>query len=274
MDEILNAAGALFPVFLMVLALRPVTGPELDAFAGRYFLGADMISPTLSRAIVRSRGLRLLGAAMGFSLPVLVRVLTHDSLNTGSAALWGVAGYLGGALLAVLLPIAQPGSQVHAAALVPRRARDYLPRRTLAAPAVAVVLGLVAVAIFAWAPRRPEEVGGSAPWGAVILTVAAALATVVGARCVVRRRQPVPDPDVLAVDDALRSYALHLVFGAGIAVGALAASTTLFRAGTASGVPTLRWTLPLIGFAEFAFALFAWVGLRNEGWRVRPKVPT
>ncbi|MGI8778048.1 MAG: hypothetical protein ACR2LJ_11875 [Acidimicrobiales bacterium] len=72
----------------------------------------------------------------------------------------------------------------------------------------------------------------------------------------------------------MRSYALHLVFGAGVAVGALAASTTLFRAGPASGVQMLRWTLPWIGVAEFAFALFAWVGLRNDGWRVRPKVPT
>jgi hypothetical protein len=274
MDDILNAAGALFPVLLVVLAVRPVTGRELDVFAGRYFLGADMISPTLSKAIARSRGLRLLGAAMGFSLPVLVRTLTHDSLNTGPAGLWGVAGYLGGALLAVLLPIARPGHRVHAAALVPRRARDYLPRRTLAAPAVAVALSLLAVSIFVWAPRRPEAVGDSAPWGALILTVAAALATVVGAHWVVRRRQPVPDADVLAVDDALRSYALHLVFGAGIAVGALAASTTLFRAGSASGVQMLRWTLPWFGLAEFAFALFAWAGLRNDAWRVRPKVPT
>ncbi|MGI8778047.1 MAG: hypothetical protein ACR2LJ_11870 [Acidimicrobiales bacterium] len=95
----------------------------------------------------------------------------------------GGGGYLGGALLAVLLPIALPGDHVHAAApLVPRRARDYLPRRTLAAPAVAVALSLVAVSTFVWAPRRPEAVGDSAPWGAVVLTLAVALATVVGAR--------------------------------------------------------------------------------------------
>src|SRR5947208_5175697 len=93
------ALFAAFPVVLAVLALRPVTDRERAFFCARYFLPAEVMSPTLSVAIARSRGLRLLGAALGFSLPVVVRTLTHDAVDVGSAVFWGVGGYLGGALL-------------------------------------------------------------------------------------------------------------------------------------------------------------------------------
>ncbi len=272
MDYVFTSLAFGVPVLLVVLGLRPVTDRELTTFSVRYFLTDDLMSPTLARAIVRSRGLRLLGAAIGFSLPSLLRAVTHDSLNTGSALWWGLTGYLGGVLLAVLLPTA-PAGELHAAALVPRRAGDYLPSRTLVGPAVMASLGLLAGLGYAWAPRRPESAGSSGPMGAVVVSVVAALVTLVGARWVVRRRQPVPDPDALAVDDALRSHALHLVFGTGIAVGALAASAVTFQLAGATSVQTLRWTSVVVSLVEIGFAAFAWGGLRNDAWRVRPKVP-
>ncbi len=273
MDYILNSVGAVFPLVLVVLGLRRVTDRELTAFSVRYFLTDDLMSPALSRAIARSRGLRLLGAALGFLLPSLIRVLARDSLNTGSALWWGLTGYLAGALLAVLVPVAPHGEPLHAAALVPRRAHDYLPRRVLGAPAAMVSLSLLAALVLVWVPRRPHASGISGPTRAVVVSVVAALITVVGARWVVRRRQPVPDPEVLAADDALRSHALHLVFGTGITVGALAAAVITFQLLNTTSVQVLRWTCLVVGLAEVLFAGFAWGGLRNDGWRVRPKVP-
>lgn len=173
----------------------------------------------------------------------------------------------------MLLPTAPAGESPHAAALVPRRAGDYLPSRTLVGPAVMMTLSLLAASAYAWAPRRPDSTGSSGPAGAVVVSVVAALVTLVGARWIVRRRQPVPDPDALAVDDALRSHALHLVFGTGIAVGAWAASGVTFQLAGATSVQTLRWTSIVVSLVEIGFAGFAWGGLRNDAWRVRPKVP-
>ncbi len=272
MDYAFLTLAAVFPMLLVVLGLRPVSDRELTTFSVRYFLLDDLMSPTLSRAIARSRGMRLLGAALGFSLPAVLRALTDGSLNTGPALLWGATGYLGGALLAVLLPIAQP-EPVRRAALVPRRAGDYLPRRALAAPAVAVATSVVAALAYTWTPQQhPESSGSRTLWGTVVFTVVAALVTWAGTQLVVRRRQPVPAPDLLAIDDALRAHGLHLVFDTAITLGGLAAALAAVQVGTATSVPGLRWVFICLGLAEGWFATVAWGG-RRQRWRVRPKVP-
>ena len=227
----------------------------------------------LARAIARSRGMRLLGAALGFPLPALVRALTHDSFDTGSALLWGTAGYLGGALAAALIPLTRAGEPVRTATLVPRRARDYLPLHTVGLPGVAVSLAVLAAAAYAVTPRRQSAPSSGADMvGSVALSAIAALVTVVGVRWVVRRPQPVPDHEVLAVDDALRSHGLHLVVGTTIVVGFLGAAAASFNLATVTSVGVLQWVSMAVGAAELVLAFVAW-GLRTDTWKVRPKAP-
>ncbi|HEX3393674.1 MAG TPA: hypothetical protein VHS52_04025 [Acidimicrobiales bacterium] len=264
---------AMFPVVLAVVGLRPVTDRELVRFSVRYYLLDEAITPTLARAIARARGFRLLGAALGFSLPPLVRGLSGDSVDVGSALFWGAAGYLGGALVATLIPTTRANGDVRAATLVPRRTSDYLPRRTIVAPGVALCLTLVAAVAYQITPRWPYRPQGAGPViGAVVLSVIASVVTSVGTRLVVRRRQPVPDTQTVAADDALRSHGLHLVVGTGIAVSALAAGLLTLQVAFVTSSPVLHWICVCAGLAEVGFAGFAWGHLRKDPWRVRSRV--
>ncbi len=271
--RIFNTFAAAAPVLLVVLALWPVTDRELGAFTARHSLPVHVTSPSLPRAVARSRGMRLLGAAVGLSLPLVVQAVTHDSFDTGSALLWGAAGYLGGALAAALVPLATAGDARRGATLVPRRARAYLPLRTLALPGVTLAFSVLAALVYALAPRRPNASPDTATLvGWLGLSVLAASVALVGTRWVVRRRQPAPDAEILAVDDALRTHGLHLVVGTAVAVGAVAASAVTFEVARATSVELLRWTLPWVGLAEILLALHAWAGRDGDGWRLHPRV--
>lgn len=263
---IFNSAAAALPVVLVVAALFPVTRLELAAFTGRHALPRHVTSPALPLAIARSRGMRLLGAALGLSLPTLVRAITHDSFDTGSALLWGAGGFLLGAFVAAMVPIARVGEPMRAATLVPRRARQYLPRRTLVLPGVTVVVSVLVAMVYALGPRRPDAPPSGTIVGAVALSILATVVMVAGTRWIVRRPQPVPDDEVLAVDEAVRANGLQLVVGTANAIGAFAAAAAMLELSKATEVDLLERILPWIGLATILVALSAWDG---EGWRRR-----
>lgn len=269
---IFNSVAGAVPALLVILALRPVTDRELRAFRIRHSLPTQVTSAGPSTAVARSRGLRLLGAALGLSLPALVRAVTHDSFDTGSALLWGAAGYLTGALAAALMPVSTAKDGPRGATLVPRRAQSYLPLGTLVLPVVTLTLSLLAALVYVLAPRRPDAPTSTTLLGWVALCLAAASVAFAATMWVVRRKQPAPDPGVLAVDDALRSHGLRLVLATAAAVSAVAASAATLEVARATSVQLLRWTLPWLSLAEFVLAVYAWAGRDGDGWRLRPRV--
>lgn len=268
---VVESLVAVLPLAMVPLALRPVSDREIVRFCGRYSLPRQTRIAALPRAIACSRGLRLLGAAVGFSLPVVARALTHDWLNVGGRFLWGVAGYLVGALVAAILPVARPGDAARSAALVPRRVRDYIGPVNRALPGFTLALCLVGAAAFLLAPRRPSA-DASAMIGTVVLGALASLVTIVAAQWVVRRPQSVADQDLVAVDDAMRAHGMHLIYGTGNAVAALAASGASFLLGDGSDVQLLRWVSPWLGAVGLGLAMSMW-WMRTDGWKVPPKVP-
>jgi hypothetical protein len=102
----------------------------------------------------------------------------------------------------------------------------------------------------------------------------ATFVTVVGVRLIVAASQPAATADLLAIDDALRAHALHVVAGTGNTVGFVAASAALLQAGQASGHGIARSVLMALGFAALTLGAGASFGFRKASWRVRSKMPT
>ncbi len=264
---IFNTLAGTFPVLLAILAFAPVTRLELAVFRSRQSLPARIAAPTLPRAIARSRGYRLLGLALGLAAPPLVRAASGESsIPPGSALLWGAGGYLVGAFLAAMGPVAAGDEPRRAATLVPRQARKYLSRRALVLPGVTVGLSLIVAVFYLVGPRRPDGPSSGTLLGAVALSVLAGAVMMVGTRWVVRRPQPVPDDDALTVDDAVRAHGLHLLVGTANAIGAAGASAACFALGRATDVDAVARVMPWIGTAAILVALSAWDG---EVWRHR-----
>lgn len=176
------------------------------------------------------------------------------------------------------------------AALELRSLRDHLPRRLAVATVVALV-ALVALLTLGTATASPDVPDGpgrllawtcgpnanaaAGPWPGSFYAAPIAVALVMGAlvaalayAAALRRPRNGADPQILAVDDALRRSAVASV----TAVGALTVGTTLVGIGltmgsvlssASSGTCTLSGTLPALApvlwvVTASAFALVVW----------------
>ena len=96
-------------------------------------------------------------------------------------------------------------------------------------------------------------------------------------RLVVDRRQPFHSPDLLAADDAVRSWSAHAVTGALLATMLLVLSGQVMELGSASDVQVLRWAGPPVGIVLFGLAIGSFQSLSGYDWRWRvsrqPMVP-
>jgi hypothetical protein len=165
-------------------------------------------------------------------------------------------GYLLGAVAAELTRRRPHPRQVRAAILAPRRLADYLPAWMLRAERVVAlaVLGLVPLASDA-----PSSPGRAVPTAIAAIVVATMVE--IGLRTMVRRPQPVTSTRELAVDDALRSTALHRAAGAGLAA-------LLFLLGNQLGALDRHWWV-LTGFLAlvcYGLAIGCWKDLSSPLW--------
>jgi hypothetical protein len=275
LERMPNTLWAAFPVVLAVLAVRPVSRRQVRRFVDRYGVAASSGAPAaLSGLILRNRASRLIGAAIGCSLPSLAFAIGIAIPNAGEGILYGVSGYLIGAFVAALLPT-QPATRQRRASLVPRRSGDYLPRLALITPAVAIAVSVAASIVYLVEPRRaiPTFFGAETPIGGLVLAVVAGAATVIAVRIVVARPQPLNTPELAAVDDAVRTQALHTLTGAGLAVALTGTGSCLFDMGGFATNPWFHSAGWVGGGAALVGALIAWL-FRSAPWRVSRYLPS
>jgi hypothetical protein len=261
---LLTLWGAL-PIALACWALRPVSQREMATFAVRY--GIDVTAetlPVMRREIRSSRVGRLAGAAIGLSIHPVLYVIGLEIPN--DSAYYGVIGYLLGAFLVALLP-RNVGIGVRRASLAPRRLQDYLPAGALVAPAFAVGLSALSVVVYHVEPGRVPFGSSDGTTVALGISVVAALATLTAIRFVVSRAQPVATQELVAVDDAMRTHAVHIFGGAGTAIAYLGAAACLFAMGLHAAPTWLYVTGQVAAVAALAGALGAWAFIGTP-WRV------
>src|SRR5205807_1245881 len=144
--------------------------------------------------------------------------------------------------------------------LVPRQPRDYLPRLALILPAVSVTAGIAGGAAYLLVPkasRVPFDTSGQLR-GSLVLCGVAALITVIGARLIVTRPQPAPSPDLVAVDDALRAHALHVLAATGNAISLLGVSGVYFQVVQASRNTFADIACLVAALVALSFAASSW----------------
>lgn len=255
---------ATLPVVLVVLAFRPVSARAVCQFTDRYGLPVTPeTKPVVIRSIRRGRTGRLVMAAIGLSLhPVLYAI----GLKIPSqVAFYGLAGYLLGAFVTSLV-VESPGVEPRQASLVPRRPSDYLPRTALIAPVSAVAVAALAVLAYEVEPRQAVP-SGSASLGGLALAAVATAAMFIAVRVVVARSQPLTTPGLVAVNDAVRTQAVHTLAAAGISLALLGTTACLFEMGVGASSGWLHVTGQIAGSCTLAGAVVAWT-FSGAAWRV------
>ena len=246
-------------VVLAVVMLRPASARAIGRWADAHEVTVTpRTEPLVARYLTRARRWRAAGALAGVILPAVTAIAGSPRPGFWQAVL---IGYLAGAALAELTR-PDPAGATRAAALVPRRLDDYVPRsatlwlRTRAALSlVATTLRFVGPIDATWRNRAPSA---SAFVVATIACVVVAVVAEGAARRIVARPQRYEAADLLAADDAIRSASAHAVIGAALALVLLVVGNQLFQVGTATEPQLLRWTLPLIGAACTLGSLGAW----------------
>jgi hypothetical protein len=255
------------PVELLILAVplaivvgiaarsfRPIDDRAIGEWTRRYgLLDEPFQRPLVSGYLRRTRRWRAGGAVAGALGAVSVTALTD-----GSAALPDLAivagGYLLGAIVAEVLT-ARPGSEtsVRGASLETRRVGDYLPSYALFSLALATLATLTLIPMAIWNERGVYtfvvEVPGPAALAVGLATcLPVSLVVSVTVRAMVRRPQPAVDPNLITVDDAIRSASIHATAAAGLAYVLLVLSW---------GMPAL---IRHVGPASLGHSLLTWAG--------------
>jgi hypothetical protein len=262
--QVLDTLWGAVPVLFALFAIRPVSTRELFRFSHLY--GVEItpeILPTVTKSIRRSRTAKLAGAAVGLSLYNVLFAFGLTIPNDGAA--YAVGGYLLGAFITALIPL-NTGGGVRKASLVPRVPGDYIPRIALIAPVVTVTASALAILAYELEPR-PTLVTLSGSVTGLPISAAAVAATYIAIRIVVSRPQPISSPNLTAIDDALRTQAIHTLAGAGLAIAFLGTAACMFQMAGASSFEWLRITGIVLGIAALGGMGAAW-GFRRAEWRV------
>lgn len=202
---------------MVLLTLNAMVGAvprrRVEEFARLHSL---RVTPGNGNQIIAYRATTRRWRAAGFTLGVLATyVISWRGSFIGLE--WALAGWFAGAAVAELrVAHLDRGPGTASASLASRRAGDYLPRvGRWAVPGSMALCVLTGVYGFAQQDSHPEG-----DRSALILCTAIGLG--VGAialaaqRHVLRRPQPLAEPDRMAADDAIRSRSLHVLAAAGM----------------------------------------------------------
>jgi uncharacterized protein YjeT (DUF2065 family) len=278
---------------LLSLALRPIPRTAIGKWLGRRGLPASVAD----QAAAEWRRVRLwrtiptvlagyvaVAPVLAAELSVAVRGMAHPFSEAGQSRVYPALifiGYLSGTVLAEVTRREPSGASKRGAVLDVRRPTGYLTFWARLLPLLVAVAILATMGLRALLRASPE-VASRAPdvaLGLGTLPLAAlAVGLVVGVpalqRWIVQRPQRVPDVDVLALDDRLRSSAAHAVVGVCSAAGLVAALDLLgdvWSAAAVSGASgVLRWPLVVIGAALSIATIGVWVGYGSKHPGVRP----
>ena len=234
------------------------------------------VRPYVADRLRRARRWRTVGFTLGWLGPYAHLWLTRSAYDGIDLPQLPIVGYVLFGLAAELLAVRRtPPSGV--AALSARQLDSYLPRRArawarwVAAGSIGVVVAAVTL------PARQDEVFtvGALLTGTVAV-IGLLLVVEVLPRLVVGQRQPFTSPDLVAADDAMRSWSAHAVTGALLATMLLVVSGQVLQLGTTSELQGIRWTAPITGVLLVGVAIGTFQLLSGYGWRwrvVRGPVP-
>lgn len=219
---------ALFAVLIWAAA-APVRSPRVQQFARRHHLVITANNePQVIEYLKTTRQWRVAGLAT--ALTAGLAWVTYAVITGSSGEIYVLqlfAGWFIGAVIAEARLARAPRGQLRRASLAPRAVSMYLPRfpQVLLSATLGVSLALgVVTGLLAAAGRGPD--GRTAVIALVAALISAGVVWAV-ARLVVTRPQPVLPPDQLAADDAIRSRALHVLAGSGVALVLYAAASQL-----------------------------------------------
>ena len=274
---LLVVAVVLIGLLLGLLLADWSSGVDVDQWARTNAVDlGPTTAPVVDVYLRNRRGLRRVGALGGLAIPPAFTAATGIDLHV-SGLVWLLLGYLVGQVIAELSFARVPASGTRTASLAPRRLVDYVPRplaiAQVAMPVLCGALGLIVVRFTADLPHPVGfEPGAVDPMAGAILAAPVAIvlatATMIGERRLVRRPQPIVEPDLVVLDDAMRSSSVRIVAATNVAIVAMLITTQL--AALANHVETgwLQGSLWVAMSAVLFFAYFSWLWWVNRGWRV------
>jgi hypothetical protein len=194
---------------------------------------------------------------------------------------WLLSGYLVGVIWSEAWLTRLPTGTQRSASLSPRRLGDYLARGLLVMQALTAG---TAISLAGFARSRgsdlqleggfPDSFSGASPQSlqhACVLfgIVAAVLMSIVTVlqQHIVRKAQPMADPDLLLADDAVRASAVHLLSGTAIAIVLLLIANQLRLLAAIGGVTDALAAIS--GALCFLGALVFWRHFGHRAWVVR-----
>jgi hypothetical protein len=252
---------------------RPVGPRQVDGFVHRTGLAGADTGPTARRFIAHylttGRRLRMVLVIGVLLVPNLVSIaLGEDRFSLGS---WWILWACMAATLWTELALSRPSHGGTAmASLFRREPATYLTRPLRWGPAVLAAIATGVWAGLAFLPSR-TDIGQADVAGrfdivvAIAFVVSVPLAVTGAQRWILRRPQPLVAPDLLAVDNAIRTASVRNLAAVGSALVFLNLSGGLLQYVYAVHVTVVDW---LFGLAAAASLVLAWVA-----WslRLRPQ---
>jgi hypothetical protein len=252
-------------LFASQFAYGPVARSRVQRFARRQRL---LVTPANGNQVIAylavTRRWRVAGLAAGVAV-CIAWTLAVGSLRIDVVAAF--AGWFAGALGAEVGMVGRALAQRRQASLSPRRVEAYLgwfSRHLLIATVVVSVATTVVALDLAHRAGR-----GWAPvlaWFGLAMLIAL-LVRLTQAR-VLRRPQPLAEPDVLAGDDAIRSRSLHVLAGGGGALVLYCVFAQLASLGLGFGDPGYQAVIIVDGLGLWLIPALGW-NVATWTWRVR-----
>lgn len=264
-NQVISTCWSVVPVLLVIFAIRPVSRREIVGFSENYGVKVTQETlPAMTNPIRRARAARLAGAAVGLSVHNVFSGLGVTIPNQG--VIYAICGYLLGAFVTALIPSGRTSAR-RRASLVPRVARDYLPRAALVAPIVIVGISALATLAYELEPHR-NFATFSGDIAALPVSAVVVVSSYVGITLVVARPQPIASSSLTVIDDALRTQAIHTISAVGLAISFAGLSTCLFQMAGYTSFGWLRVTGVVLAVAALC-AMFASWSFRQARWQVR-----
>ncbi len=266
-------------VILWALLVNLRTGTSAKAWAAVNGVAlTPATEPIVANYLRNSRDLRTVTAIGALFIAPAITAGTGIDLGV-TGWVWLFSGYIVGCIWAEISFARIPATAGRAASLVTRRVADYLPPTMLiteaALPLVAVLLA-VGVGVL----DVPAELGfnvasSSTPEAQRAAVVSGGIAAVmmiavaITQRALARRPQPLTALDAVAIDDAMRSSALHLVGASGLVAVALVISSQLAYLANALTPSNASGWLGILSVAGIALAYGMWMTWAKRGWSAR-----
>jgi hypothetical protein len=263
----LELSFAVIPLVVLLLIgylYRPASARDVDDFAARSGLTA---SPTSRRFIAHhlttGRRLRVVLVTAALVLPNLVAgtigVSPEGAPVSWSGVLWA---YMAGTLWAEL-SVTRPTGTARVASLVPRDPPAYLGRALRWGPPAAGALAAVVWTGVAWLPAGIADSGvrrvdGRGIVAAVVFALLVPLLTIGAQHWILRRPQPLVDPELVAADDAVRAASVRNLAAVGGAVVLLSLAGGLLQYVEIVHVAPVDWVFGAGAAMSLGLALMSW----------------